>query len=279
MNDLQRTEFEILQEVIEICEKLDIRCFLLCGSALGAAKYQGFIPWDDDVDLGMYREDYVRFLREAPQYLPAHLFLQTHRTDPAYPQIFAKVRNSNTTYIEKSVSGVNMHHGIGVDIFPLDGYPAEKIQQDRLERKKKIYTRLLSCVYSGGNWKVRALRVCLRMLGVHRRTGQILDRYEQMIASYPVEASGIVCNHGNWQGKLEYFTTKQFGDGAWSRFEGIRVRIPEDYDAYLTQKYGAWREDLPPEQQVGHHYYAVCDPTVSYRCYIQQQPDGSIKLK
>ena len=79
MTELQKTELKILKTVIDICDRLGIGYFLVCGSALGAAKYQGFIPWDDDVDLGMYREDYEKFCEIAPALLPSYYFLQNYR--------------------------------------------------------------------------------------------------------------------------------------------------------------------------------------------------------
>ena len=112
MNDLQKTEFDILKNVVEICDRAGLSYFLVCGSALGAAKYDGFIPWDDDVDIGMYREDYERFCEIAQALLPAHYFLQTYRTDPHFPTIFAKVRDTRTTFIEKSMRALDIHHGV-----------------------------------------------------------------------------------------------------------------------------------------------------------------------
>ena len=93
MNDLQKTEFDILKTVTEICDRYGITYFLVCGSALGAAKYGGFIPWDDDVDIGMYREDYEKFCEIAQEMLPSYYFLQTYRTDFGFPTIFAKILN------------------------------------------------------------------------------------------------------------------------------------------------------------------------------------------
>jgi hypothetical protein len=81
----------------------------------------------------------------------------------------------------------------------------------------------------------------------------------------------VWCNHGNWQGKLEYAPRWQYGKGVWATFEGLRVRVPEAADAYLTQKYGDWRADLPDEQKVGHHFYEVCDLEKSYTYYMKHE--------
>lgn len=100
-----------------------------------------------------------------------------------------------------------------------------------------------------------------------------------IIFYYSTETSAIWCNHGNWQGKLEYAPKEQYGDGTWATFEGLKVRIPEKYDEYLTQKYGDWRAELPAEQQVGHHYAEVIDLNRPYTDYIVPLGKRKIRLK
>ncbi len=78
----------------------------------------------------------------------------------------------------------------------------------------------------------------------------------------------VYCNYGNFRGVMEKTPKEIYGDGAQATFEGLPVRVPARYDDYLTQKYGDWRAELPKEQQVGHHYYAVCDLDTPYTEYI-----------
>ena len=277
MNELQQKEFELLKCFIEICEKLELTYYLVCGSALGAVKYKGFIPWDDDVDVALPREDYEIFCKKAGDLLPEGLFLQTYKTDPEYPHIFAKIRNSNTAYFEKSVAKFKINHGVYIDVFPLDGYPTNRAAQRKIEIKKVFYDLLLSSNFeSDCTLKVKILRRIFRFFGVHKKTAKIVARFEKMISSYPAKTSEIWCNHGNWQGKLEYSPKEHYGDGAVMEFEGIKVSVPQKYDEYLTQKYGDWRADLPEEQKVGHHFYSVMDLNKSYTEYIKQ--DGNVEL-
>ncbi len=105
MHSLQQVELKMLQMVDDICRELHIKYYLVCGSALGAVKYSGFIPWDDDLDIGLLRPDYEIFVREAKRLLPDNYFLQNYRTDPAFPQVFSKIRDSRTTFIEKARQG------------------------------------------------------------------------------------------------------------------------------------------------------------------------------
>lgn len=270
MNELQKVEFDLLKNFIEVCQKLNLNYYLVCGSALGAVKYGGFIPWDDDMDVALCRKDYEIFCENAQELLPKDVFLQTYKTDNKYPNIFAKLRNSNTTYIEKSCKNISMNQGVYIDIFPLDGYPKNAAKQNRLERKKLFYKLEVSSVFETDcSLKVKLLRKFFRVIGVHRNTARILYKYEKMISSYSTEFSDVWCNHGNWQGKLEYAPKEQYGKGTVMKFEGIDVRVLEKYDEYLTQKYGDWRSDPPKEEQIGHHYYSVMDLNTSYKEYMK----------
>jgi len=204
--------------------------------------------------------------------LPEKMFLQTYQTDENFPHIFAKLRNSDTTYIEKSVAHIDMNHGVYIDIFPLDGYPKDINEQEQLEKQKFYYKRKLSCAFAmpyGGTAKIK--HITKRLLGYDRNRKKTLENYTALISQYSPDDSDYICNHGNWQGKLEYAPCEQYGNGVMAKFEGLDVRVPEQYDAYLTQKYGDWRADLPAEQQVGHHYYTVLDLDNPYAMYMNKK--------
>ena len=270
MTELQTCEYEMLKEVIKVFEQLDIPYFLLGGSVLGAIKYQGFIPWDDDIDIGLYRRDYEKFLTQAIYHLPSHLFLQNYQTDKEYTLIYSKVRNCNTTYIEKSSAHLEINHGVFIDIFPLDGYPKGNKEQHCFEKRKKIYKLISESTYNfkrspKENIAIKALRLC----GVSKWANKILKGYEKMISQYKVEESDIICNHGNWKGRLEYTPDWYYGRGVWRTFEDIQVRIPEKYDEYLTQRYGDWRSDPPIEDQVTHHHVSIVDLNRAYKQYAE----------
>lgn len=268
MNELQKVEFELLKVFTDVCEKLGLRYYLVCGSALGAVKYGGFIPWDDDVDVAMCREDYEVLMREGAALLPDGVFLQNYKSDPKYPNYFAKLRNSNTTYIEKTYGKLPINHGVYIDIFPLDGYPKGAFARKRLELEKLVFRiKQLTVIDSEPGGKVKALKNLYTLIGVHKRLERVIARFEKKISAYSCEGSDIWCNHGNWQGTLEYAPREQYGEGVTARFEGLEVRVPALFDEYLTQKYGDWRADPPPEEQAGHHYYEILDLERPYTYY------------
>lgn len=271
LSDLQKVELELLKQFILVCEELQLTYFLVCGSALGAVKYHGFIPWDDDVDVALFREDYEVFLREAPNLLPSSVFLQNTYTDPETPFVYSKLRNSNTTFIEKSCASLSINHGVYIDVFPLDGYPSGFFERVLLEIRKKYYSYLMYAVLDiPRQFYANLLNKLFRVWHRKHHISEAVQKYSEMISHYPVDTSDLICNHGNWQGRQEYAAKEQYACGIYGTFEGLCVRIPQQYDAYLTQKYGDWRADLPEAQKVGHHSYLFCDTNRSYITYEEK---------
>ena len=252
LNELQTIQFDILQTFWAICERLELHPYLICGSALGAVKYQGFIPWDDDVDVALIRPEYERFLKEAPAMLPKDLFLQNARTDPAFPQLYSKIRKNGTSFVEERAAHLPIHHGIYVDLFPLDGLPEDKRSARKISLAVRLCKMKLLCVYGpGGSRKERFIRRLGRLFGWHRHTDRIIRRTEKAIAAFDPAACKVWGCHGNWRTSRDHAPAEQYGSGVPALFEGLPVRIPAQYDAYLTQRYGDWRADLPSEQQHG----------------------------
>ena len=282
MTELQKIEFELLKYFVEICNRYDLTYYLVCGSALGAAKYQGFIPWDDDIDVALPRKDYEIFLEKAQDLLPEHVFLQNYRTEKYYYALGSKLRDSSTTYIEKGIGHLPMNHGVFIDVFPLDGYPEDEKEIRLFERKKmhyyrRRYVRLRPVIHR--DIGLTFCSVLHRLFGMYSDTEKYVRENELLNRKYPVEESKFWCNYANSRSKVEYAPSWQYGTGTMMKFEGLDVRIPEKYDEYLTQKYGDWRADLPKEKQVGHHYYEVCDLNTPYTDYLEKLSDGLVRIK
>ena len=271
MEAMREKQIELLNCFISLCEQLELNWFCVCGTALGAVKYNGYIPWDDDIDVAMPREDYDKFVENAAAWLPEYFFLQNYRSDPAFPHEFSKLRNSETTQLELGVQYLNMNHGIYIDIFPLDGYPNSKVGKIKFELQNKVLTWKQFCfVKDNPKRRIRIRNLLFRLMGYHKKIHQVMMQKEQLYKKFPLNQSTYWCNYGNWQGKLEYAPKWHYGEGTWAIFEGLRVRIPENYDAYLTQKYGDWRSDPPKEKQRSHHISAVVDAERPYTYYINK---------
>lgn len=272
MNELQQLEFDLFDSFSEVCKKLNLRYFLLSGSALGAARHGGFIPWDDDLDVGMFREDYNKFMELAPALLPKDVFLQNFRSDPKFPYVFAKLRKNDTTFIQTLMMDLDIHHGVYIDIFPLDGYPKGAFERKKLGVMKGHYLRQLTCAFHmPSNLSLRGkLSVgFFRMLGCHKRTAKILEKYEKMISQFSIQDSDIVCSHGNWYGEKDYIPKEYYGDGSTMLFEGTEASVPEQCEKYLECLYGDWRTPPPPEKQIGSHECVACDTKKSYLEYMK----------
>ena len=271
MNELQKIEFNLLKTFVEICNKLNLNYFLVCGSALGAARHGGFIPWDDDLDVAMYREDYNKFLESAQELLPNGIFLQNYKTDPQFPLIFSKLRDSNTTYIETSSAHLNINHGVYLDIFPLDGAPGTKKELKKFRIGKTYHLLKLGSAFNIKRTKKHQIvNFAIRLFGCHKRSSKIAASYEKLISKYSINDSTIVCNHGTWYGERDYIAKEYYGNGSLATFEGLEVRVPEKCDEYLTSLYGDWRKLPPEEKQKGHHHYDVCDLEKPYTYYTKQ---------
>ena len=272
MTELQKKSFELLQLAVEICDKHNIKYYLVCGSALGAVKYKGFIPWDDDIDIGILRPDYNRFLEIAQNELPEWCFLQNYRTESLFPQIYSKIRNSNTTFIEKSFADLSINQGIFIDVFPIDGHPKKDLSKFVFKFKMKVNAWIRYSIFKKHpNPRIQSRNKILRAFGVHKFARMSHKYLEKLLTKYSVDNSDLWCNYGNWQGELEYAPKWHYGDGIFGEFEGLKVRIPENFDAYLTQKYGDWRSEPPIEKQKSHHNCVICDTEVSYLQYLKDK--------
>ena len=123
LRGLQLCELEILNEFVRICEKHGLRYYLVGGTLLGAVRHKGFIPWDDDIDVAMLREDYDRFAQVCASELDGKFFYQSPETDPHYFLTYAKLRKNGTQVCEERFRDAEFHKGVSIDIFPQDDCP------------------------------------------------------------------------------------------------------------------------------------------------------------
>ena len=154
---LHEALYEVLGEVVRVCDILHIPFFMIGGSAIGCFFWKGIIPFDDDIDVGMTRENYNRFLREAPQVLGKDYFLQWMGTEPHTPFYFAKVRRNNTVFVEDISENLPIHQGIFVDVIPFDRVP-DSSRKERWQRK--LANTLLGSFVSKELWQWRYFGKC-----------------------------------------------------------------------------------------------------------------------
>ena len=140
--NIQKVSLEILKKIDRVCQELGIGYFICGGSMLGAVRHGGFIPWDDDIDIGMLRKDYEVFLKEGQRLLGDEVFLQTRETDPEIPYLFSKVRANNTLYVTNYNVFRNFHKGICVDVFPFDNIPDKEKEQNAFRKQVRFWEKI-----------------------------------------------------------------------------------------------------------------------------------------
>lgn len=261
LDGLKKVELNILKAFIDICTRLNLRYYVLGGTMLGAVRHQGFIPWDDDIDVGMPRQDYEILLDKGQALLPDGLFLQTHVTDPDYPANFAKIRDSRTTFVEASLKNCAIDHGIYIDVFPLDFYPDNGIQA--FERKKLLLSLRLTDAFSTTGMKAKTKLVrCVSRVLYPSIKGAVKKR-EELFRS--VTQGEKIANHCGAWGKKEIVPAHWYGQGTDLTFEGLTVKAPDDYHSWLTQVYGDYMQLPPEDKRIPHHYVEAFDLNNPYR--------------
>ncbi len=268
LKEIQQLEKKALEVLLDVCAQANICCFLIGGSALGVVRHGGFIPWDDDVDVGMLREDYQRFLEAAPRLLPKGYSLQTPYNSPYNPYPYTKLRVDGTRFVEYcNHSNRRMHHGVYVDIFPYDEVPDDEAENLRhFEQCQKLILRFVhrqSRDVSRPPHTAGERLIALLRIGVYLGSRlcfpreKLLKKLDRTVTAYNgTGQQGLACLNFPKR-KCEYALRKDLFPLAEAQFEGIPVKIPGNYDAYLTTHYGDYRK-LPPEQdRLGHRPYEV----------------------
>ena len=132
---------DILLAVDQVCRQHHLRYYIIAGTLLGALRHKGFIPWDDDLDIGMPRKDYDLFMTHAKEWLPEHYEAINGQNDPEYPLSFAKIQDARTTLIERK--HLKYTGGIYIDGFPRDGVPKNKLLQIWHFSRFAVYNKML----------------------------------------------------------------------------------------------------------------------------------------
>lgn len=259
MKRMQEIELDMLRAFVEVCQKLSLRYYLVGGTLLGAIRHQGFIPWDDDIDISMPRADYEIFLREGQTHLPEHLFLQSIYSEPEYHLNFAKIRDSRTTFVEYAVRKRKIHHGVFIDIFPLDAYPQDPKARKTMDRYQKLFKYRLRAeveIPDAARHSRAAETVLTAMEYVSRlcypNFRKMLEERERIQSA--AQGEDIWVNYcGTW-GQREIMPAEWYGAGTEVTFEGMTVMGPSQWENWLTQIYGAYMQLPPLEKRVSHHY-------------------------
>lgn len=264
VRELQKRLLGIVVDFDRVCREHQLRYYVTYGSMLGAVRHRGFIPWDDDIDLGMPRDDYDRLIAHSREWLPPHLEFVCGENDDAYPIAFGKLQDIRTTIIERR----HLHYlgGIFVDIMPIDGICNNALRQRLHIAHYVFWSRVLYFIHRDpyrhgrgpSSWLPLLCRRLFTMTQVQARIRKILMRY-------PYRQSQFVCLYDDHSRAI--MPKSVVGEPETIVFEGVSLPGVHDADAYLRAVYGSDYMQLPPENMRKIHCFDYLDLNNPYRNY------------
>ena len=259
IREIQQMELGIMEYIHEVCQKIGVKYFLAYGSLIGAVRHKGFIPWDDDMDICMLREDYEKL----QDYLIAHpddrYEVMSYKNNLNYVYPFMKVQDNQTYLLEEDVR-IDSNMGIYVDIFPVDGYEDDSVFKDKMTRL--IKKRQLSCYTFKGITNTKSLlNSLIRYISViifyFTNTNKYIRGIDELAQSRKVDDYELV----------DYLIYKDMNKPVWKRewlkqtitgvFEGKEFMIPKNYHEILTSDYGDYTQLPPVELRFSHHDFQL----------------------
>ena len=266
MTDLQECLLSIYLEFKRICDCLGLKFYAAYGTMLGAARHGGFIPWDDDIDVFMFRDDLNKLIRLGPKIIQNDYFIQSNETDPYWFNQLVKIRKNKTTAIEKGYENLNTHQGLWIDIFPLDYRPNQKTI-DKIYKKKSLLIRRVRMAY---NFKYTFKGYLLNTIAVFLYPSKKYA-YKKLL-NLATKYNGIksdkfytICNIDS-HSYLDLDDTKEC---LIMPFENTTMPVWKNYDKILTKKYGNWRQEPPPDERKDGSFHSIVklDLTKDYTEY------------
>ncbi len=254
LEKLHKDMFIIYQEIARICDKHNLCYFVVGGTLLGAVVHKGFIPWDDDLDIAMPRDDYDKFINEYSKELGDDFYLHHTSTDPNYWLPFAKIRLNGTVFLEEKRKNVKAHAGIYVDIFPFD------YSEKKNTVSQKIKWRLITYINNYINAKITERKVTSKssmlfnwlfsLFSIEKlslKRDQLMRTFDKGKRCYYVDLAGGRTLDNS------YFSIEDILPLLRLEFGNSVVEAPKNPDKYLLQLYTEKYKIIPPkEQQITH---------------------------
>jgi len=262
----RKVQLELTKFIHDLCEKNNITYFLIGGTLLGAVRHGGFIPWDDDVDIGMPRPDYEKFLNILKREKLKSISILHYKKVQEYPSPFLKIFDNRTKIIDKTYSHLNFPLGVYVDIFPFDGAPDGIVHRIIHYLLARFYKKLalafycnISCVKQGNLLRRVKNGIFMLFLKPFFKTFQIkgkdiLDMLERHVKKFDFYSSNFVCNYYGAWGWKEMVPKDFLIPPSKIRFENqelLCVAKPKDYLAAIYDK--DFMIPPPIDQRRGHN--------------------------
>ena len=270
----QKALYLLLEEFDRVCKVLQIPYVLFAGTLLGAVRHEGFIPWDDDLDVMMFRKDYERLLREGDAILDKERFFLQKEFSEHWPMFFSKLRLNGTTCLEKYHPKDNdTHQGVYLDIFPCDN-----CRKTELGRKLQFFSSKVVIAKAldkrGYDTDSKAKR--LFMAACRCLPGKPFLNLAKSGRQNSDYVHGFLAAAHGYQKSL--FQRKWFEGEAYGTFEGGRYPIPGDYDALLKDLYGDYMRLPPEEEWVTKQHAMLVDLEHSWEDYSHYRDDMKFEV-
>ena len=279
MNEVQTHLLKIFKEFVRVCEKHHLRYFVDSGTLIGAMRHKGFVPWDDDIDVMMPRDDFDKFVKLQYEYEGTPYFIQTWRTDPHYTYCFAKLRDSSTTFIENFYVNHRINHGLWIDIFVLDGVSYKVKPREKFAHRFRFtwwmnymsyLPQLTRKFHKETFFKDLGLNIigCLfYIMDPFHIRNRIVERF---MKKHTLDKAKMVANYYDFKPKKQAMRKELFDEYIQVPFEDMMVNAPKGYDEYLTILYGDWRTPPPKDKQIGMHFDKGMSMTQGYKEYMKE---------
>jgi len=263
---LHEVLYEILAEIKRVCEKLSIPYSVIGGSAIGAYFWKGIIPWDDDIDIGLTRENYNRFLREAPRELSEDFFLQSPDSEPHTIYYFCKLMKRGTLFQEQDLIGLPVQQGIFIDIFPYDKVPNNLA----LQKAHRIVCNFFNCAFMAKEqWRWKHFGHCEIAHPSNRGALPcLLTRITTALLSKKCilrTLNTLLSMFNSWNTQYynmvlyprDHIAVKDIENLQTTKFGPLTVPVPDHLETYLRHHYPRLRKYMPKEEQMNHHPYKL----------------------
>ena len=257
---MQLVELEMLKEFDRVCTKHKINYVIFGGTMLGAVRHKGYIPWDDDADITMLREDYEKFKEHMDELNPDICYFQDNETDPNYRWGYGKLRRTGTKYVRVGQEHLKCKTGIFVDVFPLDDIPHslffQKVQDIHCYCLRKILWSEVAKYNTKGFWKLwfsllSKIPTTWVFARLKRYTNKSKNTSPNRVRTLLFPATGTLYRKNPLK-KRYGMPKKWFTKRKRYQFEDIQLWGTKDYDEVLTYVYGDYME-LPPEDKREQH--------------------------
>jgi lipopolysaccharide cholinephosphotransferase len=283
LKKIQVIQVDLLNELLRVCRKHDIKLTVFAGTMLGAIRHKGFIPWDDDIDVAMTRENFERLQSIAETEFEHPYFFQTAKRDRRFFCAFARLRNSETTGLLTFNNSADYNNGIFIDIFVMDGI-SDNIWKQLIQRAAlTVIGRLLNSYYKKDSDHCADIYSIPLKTKISVKLSKVIARifpysfliwsYDKFLAMYNKSAKrfGLI-THGSKNMNKYWTTMDELNEIVELPFENIQVPVSKNYDVVLRRLYGDYMK-FPPinERGVWHQNIVIWEPDTPYIQFLQKR--------